>query len=273
MSIPMKIMTAALAFSLAAGSAGASVVTKDIDYEQNGVKLRGYLAYDDAKSKEGKLPGVLVIHEWWGLNDYVKHRVEQLAGLGYVAFAADMYGAGVLAKDPKEAGQYAGQFKDKPALAERAQAGLDQLIATGLVDPARVAAIGYCFGGTTVQALAYSGAPLAGIVSFHGSLVPLSPEAAAKTKAKVLICHGALDPSSKPEQIDAFLKASNDGKLDYRFVVYAGAYHAFTNPESDANVEKYPAMKGFVAYSPSADRRSWQDMQDFFGEIFAPSKG
>jgi dienelactone hydrolase len=273
MSIPMKLMTAALAFALAAGSAGASVVTKDVDYEQNGVKLRGYLAYDDSRTKEAKLPGVLIVHEWWGLNDYVKQRAVQLANLGYVAFALDMYGAGVLAKDPKEAGQLAGQFKDKPLMAERAQAGLDQLVGTGLVDPAKVAAIGYCFGGSTVQALAYSGAPLAGIVSFHGGLTPATPETAAKNKAKFLICHGALDPSSKQEQIDAFIKSLNDGKLDYRFVIYAGAYHAFTNPESDANVEKFPAMKGFIAYSPSADRRSWQDMQDFFNEIFAPAKG
>jgi dienelactone hydrolase len=273
MSIPMKIMTTALAFALAAGSVRASVVTKDIDYEHNGVKLRGYLAYDDTKVRDGKLPGVLVVHEWWGLNDYVKHRVEQLADLGYVAFALDMYGAGVLAKDPGEAGKLAGQFKDKPLMAERAQAGLDQLLATGLVDPAKVAAIGYCFGGSTVQALAYSGAPLAGIVSFHGGLTPATADAAARNKAKFLICHGALDPSSKQEQIDAFLKSLNEGKLDYRFVVYAGAYHAFTNPESDKTVVRFPAMKGFVAYSPSADRRSWQDMQDFFGEIFGPTKG
>jgi dienelactone hydrolase len=265
----MKIMTAALALSLAAGSAGASIVTKDIDYDHNGVKLRGYLAYDDAKVKDAKLPGVLVIHEWWGLNDYVLQRAVQLANLGYVAFAADMYGAGVLAKDPGEAGKLAGQFKDKPLMAERAQAGLDQLLATGFVDPAKVAAIGYCFGGTTVQALAYSGAPLAGIVSFHGGLTPATPEAVAKNKAHFLICHGALDPSSKQAQIDDFLRSLNEGKIDYRFVVYAGAYHAFTNPESDANTEKFPAMKGFVAYSPTADKRSWQDMQDFFNEIFA----
>ena len=273
MSIPMKIMTTALAFALAAGSVRASIVTKDVDYEQGGVKLRGYLAYDDAKVKDGKLPGVLIVHEWWGLNDYVKHRAVQLAKLGYVAFALDMYGAGVLAADPKQAGQLAGQFHGKPLMAERAQAGLDQLLATGLVDPARVAAIGYCFGGSTVQALAYSGAPLAGIVSFHGGLIPASADAVAKNKAKILVCHGALDPSMKQEEIDAYLKSLNDGKLDYRFVVYAGAYHAFTNPESDANVVKFPAMKGFIGYSPSADRRSWQDMQDFFGEIFAPAKG
>ena len=269
----MKTITAALALALGAASAQASVVTRDIDYSHAGTQLRGFLAYDDSKTAQGKLPGVLIVHEWWGLNDYVKGRAVQLAKLGYVAFALDMYGAGVVTTDKVKAGELAGQFYHKPIMAERAQAGLDQLVGTGLVDPSRVAAIGYCFGGSTVQALAYSGANLAGIVSFHGGLIPASDEAVGKIKAKILICHGALDPSMKQEQIDAYLKSLNDGKLDYRFVIYAGAYHAFTNPESDANVVKFPAMKGFIAYSPSADRRSWQDMQDFFGEIFAPAKG
>ncbi|HEY1847604.1 MAG TPA: dienelactone hydrolase family protein [Opitutaceae bacterium] len=268
----MKIMSAAIALSLAA-SAGANVVTRDVDYEQGGVKLRGFLAYDDAKTSAGKLPGVLVVHEWWGLNDYVKHRAVQLAQLGYVAFALDMYGAGVLASDPGEAGKLAGQFYGKPLMAERAQAGLDQLLASGLADPSRIAAIGYCFGGSTVQALAYSGAPLAGVVSFHGGLIPVTAEAAARTKAKMLICHGALDPGTKPEQLAAFLKAANDNRLDYQFDIYAGAYHAFTNPASDATAAKFPGMKGFIAYSPSADARSWRDMQDFFGEIFSGKGG
>jgi len=263
----MKTLAAALAFSLAATSAQAAIVTRDIDYEHNGVKLQGYLAYDDAKTKDAKLPGVLVVHEWWGLNDYVRGRAVQLAKLGYVAFALDMYGKGVLATDPKGAGELAGQFYGKPLMAERARAGLDQLLGTGLVDPSRVAAIGYCFGGSTVQALAYSGAPLAGIVSFHGGLIPASAEAAARNKAKILICNGGIDPSVKPDQLSAFLKSYNDAKFDYRFVQYAGALHAFTNPGADAIAEANPGMKGFVGYSPSADRRSWQDMKLFFGEI------
>ena len=121
-----------------------------------------------------------------------------------------------------------------------------------------------------MQALAYSGAPLAGIVSFHGRLVPITDKALAANKAKILICHGALDPSMKRSEIDEYLKSLDDGKVDYRFVQYAGAYHAFTNPESDANVERFPDMKGFIGYSPSADRRSWSDMKDFFAEIFGP---
>jgi dienelactone hydrolase len=265
----MKIMSTALAFAaLGAASASASIVTKAVDYEQGGVKLQGFLAYDDSKVKDAKVPGVLIVHEWWGLNDYVRNRAVQLANLGYVAFALDMYGTGVLAKDPGEAGKLAGQFKGKSLMAERAQAGLDQLLATGFVDPTKVAAIGYCFGGSTVQALAYSGAPLAGIVSFHGGLIPASADAVAKNKAKFLICHGALDPSAKPEEITAYLKSMNEAKFDYKFVQYAGARHAFTNPGADAKAEQFPQMKGFIGYSPTADRRSWEDMRSFFAEIF-----
>jgi len=254
--------------ALSIASANAAIVTRDIAYEHNGVKLRGYLAYDDSKVRDGKIPGVLIVHEWWGLDDYVKGRAVQVAQLGYVAFALDMYGAGVVAGDPQGAGKLAGQFYGKPLMAERAQAGLDQLLATGLVDPSRVAAIGYCFGGSTAQALAYSGAPLAGIVSFHGGLIPASADAVAKNKAKFLICHGALDPSAKPEEITAYLKSMNEAKFDYKFVQYAGARHAFTNPGADAKAEQFPQMKGFIGYSPTADRRSWEDMRSFFAEIF-----
>jgi dienelactone hydrolase len=269
----MKTMTTALAFALAAISARSSIVTRDIDYEHNGVKLQGYLAYDDSKTKGGKLPGVLIVHEWWGLSDYERGRAVQLAKLGYVAFALDMYGKGVLAKDPKTAGELHAPFVGKPLMAERAQVGLDQLLGTGLVDPARVAAIGYCFGGSTVQALAYTGAPLAGVVSFHGGLIPASAEVAARIKAKILICHGALDPSLKREEIDAYTKSLDNGKIDYEFVQYAGALHAFSNPEADEKAAANPSMKGFIGYSPSADHRSWADMQVFFNEIFAPAKG
>jgi dienelactone hydrolase len=181
-----------------------------------------------------------------------------------------MYGSGIVAANPDEAKKLSGPFYGKPLMAARAQAGLNQLLATGLVDPDHVAAIGYCFGGTTVMALAYSGAPLAGVVSFHGGLKPAPDGAAAVTKAKILICHGALDPGMSRSDVDAVIKSLNDGKFDYQFKQYAGAYHAFTNPKSDANAEKFPAMKGFIAYSPSADKRSFADMQSFFGEIFAP---
>jgi len=251
----------------AAVSLNAKIVMKPVAYEQGGVKLEGCLAYDDAKvSKASPAPGVLVVPEWWGLNDYARSRAEQIARLGYVAFAADMYGAGVTTSDPKKAGELAGQFYGKPLMAERAQAGLDQLLATGLVESTHVAAIGYCFGGSTVQALAYSGAPLAGIVSFHGGLIPVPADAAVKNKAKILVCHGAIDPFVSKESVEAFMKAMNEGKFDYQFVSYAGAVHAFTNPGAD-QLAKATGLP--IAYNAAADHRSWTHMKVFFQELFA----
>jgi dienelactone hydrolase len=245
--------------------ARAELVVKPVAYEQGGVKLEGYLAYDSGTTV--LRPGVLVVPEWWGLNDYAKSRARQLAQLGYVAFAVDMYGAGVSTTDPKKAGELAGQFYGKPLMAERAQAALDQLLKTGLVDEKKVAAIGFCFGGAVCQSLAYSGAPLAGIVSFHGSLIPASPEAAAANHARFLICHGALDPFAKPEDIAAFKKSLDDGKIDYQFIYYSGAVHAFTNPDAD-KMAAATGLKG-IGYNEAAARRSWQHMLQFFDEIFA----
>jgi len=249
-------------------SAQAALVTKPIAYEQAGVKLEGYLAYDDAKvSAEHPAPGVLVVHEWWGLNAYAKGKAEALARLGYVAFALDMYGAGVSTEDPKKATELSTPFYGKPLMAERARAGLDQLLATGLVAPGKVAAIGFCFGGSTVQALAYTGAPLAGIVSFHGGPVVPTDEQAAAIKGKVLICHGAIDPFVKPDQLHALLTQLDKAKVDYEFVSYAGAIHAFTNPDA-TRLASATGLVG-IGYNEKAARRSWQHMQDFFGEIFA----
>jgi len=265
---PMKIsrLTLSLVALFTATWAGAKVVTKPVAYEHAGKKLEGFLAYDDAKVSSGHAgAGVLVVPEWWGLTDYPKTRAKQLAELGYVAFAADMYGAGVTTDDPKKAGELAGEFYGKPLMAERAQAGLDQLLATGLVDKSRVAAIGYCFGGSTVQALAYTGAPLSGIVSFHGGLIPVPADAAGKTKARILVCHGGADKFISPQDLSAFAQAMEAGKFDYQFVTYAGATHAFTNPGAD----QIAAKTGLpIAYNAAADRRSWAHMQTFFVEIF-----
>lgn len=264
-----RLLLAGLALC-ATGMLNAKIVTKPVAYEHAGTKLEGWLAYDDAKaSATAPAPGVLVLPEWWGLTEYPKIRAESLAKLGYVAFAADMYGAGVTTEDPKKATELSKPFYGSPLMADRARAGLDQLLATGLVDKARVAAIGYCFGGSAAQALAYSGAPLAGIVSFHGALIPASAEAAAKNHAKFLICHGAVDPFIKPEDIVAFKKGLDDGKFDYQFISYAGAVHAFTNPGAD----KLAKATGLpIAYNAAADKRSWGHMKNFFSEIFKAQK-
>jgi dienelactone hydrolase len=147
-------------------------------------------------------------------------------------------------------------------MSERARLGLDQLLKTGLVDESKIAAIGFCFGGATSLALAYTGAPILGVVTFHGALIPPTPDAAQKTKAKFLILHGAVDPLVNKESVDAFLKAMNDGKFDYQFIEYSGAVHAFTNP----NADKF-GLKG-IAYNAEAASRSWNQMQQFFHEIF-----
>ncbi len=268
----MKTLPLFLAFTALVSVASAKIVTKPVAYEHAGVKLEGYLAYDDTKATSAlKAPGVLVLPEWWGLTDYPKSRAEQLAKLGYVAFAADMYGVGVVTSDAKKAGELATPFYGTPLMPQRAQAGLDQLLKSGLVDSSRVAAIGYCFGGAAAINLAYSGAPLAGIVSFHGSLSPASPEAAKKNKAKFLVCHGAVDPFVKPEEVAAFTKSLDEGKFDYQFVSYAGAIHAFTNPKAD-EIAKTAGLVGAVAYNAPADHRSWEAMKSFFAEIFATKK-
>lgn len=265
----MRKLIPALAFSLSLISLpmAAKVVTRTVAYSDGPVQLQGYLAYDEAVTARGKAPGVVVVPEWWGLNDYPKRRARELAELGYVAFAIDMYGDGRSTTSAEEAGSLAGQFYGKPLMATRAQAGLNQLLGTGLVDPRRVAAIGYCFGGSTALALAFSGAPLAGVVSFHGGLHAPPPEAAQRTKAKLLICHGALDPLESKKDLDAFLSALNQGKYDFQFIEYSGALHAFTNPEAD-RYAKENDMVGKIGYNAEADHRSWSAMRTFFDEIF-----
>lgn len=263
-------MTKFLPLLLAVAAAlpvSATIVTRTVAYADGDVRLQGYLAYDDAVTARGAQPGVLVVPEWWGLNDYVKGRAEKLAKLGYVAFVADMYGDGLVTTDAKKASELSAPFYGSPLMASRARVALDKLLATGLVDPAKVAAIGYCFGGSTVQALAYSGAPLAGIVSFHGGLIPVPADAAARTKAKILICQGAIDPFVKKADRDAFAASMDKGGFDYQVINYAGAVHAFTNPDAD-HMAALNGLQGSIGYSPSADRRSWEHMQVFFDEIF-----
>ncbi len=252
---------AAACLSLSPLLAQAKVVTKAVAYEHDGVVLEGYLAYDDATA--GTRPGVLVVHQWLGLTEYERQRAQMLAELGYVAFAVDVYGKGVRPANSSEAPQHAGKYYgDRALFRARLAAGLAQLKANTLVDPARCAAIGYCFGGGGVLELARAGADLAGVVSFHGSLDTPLPAGPNTVKAKVLVCHGAVDPYVKPEAVHGFLEEMEAAKVDYQFIMYSGAVHAFTQKAAGDD----PA-KG-AAYDAEADRRSWRHMQDFFAEIF-----
>ncbi len=237
--------------------------TETIEYKQDGAALEGYLAYDD--SIKGPRPGVLVVHEWWGINDYIKRRTEQLAELGYHALAADIYGKGIRAKSREEAMALAGTFRsgpDRALLRARANAGLDVLKKHPLTDPKRVAAIGYCFGGTAVLELARSGADVTGVVSFHGGLGTPEPADAKNIRGTVLVLTGADDPSARPDQVIAFEDEMRRAGVDWYLISYANAVHGFTNPANGTD-----NARG-VAYNEKADMRSWQAMKDFFGEIF-----
>lgn len=240
----------------------AELHTEAVEYKHGDTVLEGYLAYD--ASIKGKRPGVLVVHEWWGNNAYSKRRAEQLAKLGYIAFALDMYGKGVIAKDAKEAGKLAGIYRgDRKLMRERANAGLEVLRRHELTDTGRMAAIGYCFGGTTVLELARSGAPLAGFVSFHGGLDTPNPKDAANIKkGKVLVLHGGDDPFVTVDHVTAFEDEMRKAGVDWQVYIYGGAVHSFTNPDSGNDKSKG------LAYNEKADRRSWEAMKMFFAEIF-----
>lgn len=255
----------------AATHAEANLVKKPITYEDHGTKLIGYLSYDDAKTASGKVPGVLVVPEWWGVNAYAKSRADQLAQLGYVAFVADMYGDGKSTEDPKQAEQWAEPFYGKPLMAERARAALDQLSQVQQVDKSKLAAIGFCFGGSAVQVLAYSGAPLRGIASFHGGPVNAPASAKGKVKARFLIMNGAIDKSVPPEERAALEKSLEAAGVDYVSIDYAHALHAFTNPAADRIAQEH-GMEGVIGYNEKAATRSWKQMQLLFSEIFGSSK-
>jgi dienelactone hydrolase len=256
----MKKLIYTLLLMITTGSLRAAIHTETVEYRQGDATLEGYLAYDDALT--GKRPGVLVVHQWTGLGAYEKKRAEMLAQLGYVAFCADIYGKGIRPKNVAEAGAQAGKYKaDRALLRLRVNAGLDTLKQNELVDPRRVAAIGYCFGGTTVLELARSGADLAGVVSFHGGLDSPTPADGRNIKCKILACHGADDPFEKPADLAAFESELRNAGVDWRLYQYGGAVHSFTDWTADGSL---PGAK----YNERADRRSWADMKQFFAEIF-----
>lgn len=253
-----------LAFS---GASLATIQTQELPYTSaDGTKLIGYYAYDDAV--KGPRPGVVVVHEWWGLNDYAKRRARDLAGLGYSALAIDMYGDGKNTEHPKDAMAFMqAALKDGKAASARFQAGLDLLKKQPQTDPDKLAAIGYCFGGKVVLDAARQGVPLAGVVSFHGALVTNTPATPGSVKAKVLVEHGALDSMVTQDNVTAFKSEMDKAGADYKFVSLEGAKHGFSNPGAD-RLSHGEHGGPDIGYNKEADEKSWADMQKFFKKIF-----
>jgi dienelactone hydrolase len=244
--------------------AQAEIHSEVVSYKIDGQPFQGYLSYDDAI--QGKRPGVLVVHEWWGHNAYARKRADMLAKLGYTAFALDMYGAGKLAAHPDDAQKFMqAAMADMKVVEKRFNQAKQLLQKHSTVDSNKIAAIGYCFGGGTILHMASQGADLSGVVSFHGSLKVKKPAQAGAIKAKILVFNGADDPFITSEQIIAFKKAMQSAGAKLEFVSYPGVKHSFTNPEADDYGKRFNIP---LVYNADADKDSWQRMQVFFQEIF-----
>jgi len=241
--------------------AKAEIVSKLVEYKEATTVLEGLSVYDT--SFKGKRPAVLVVHQWKGLSDYEKKRAEMLARLGYNVFAVDIYGKGIRPASPQAAAAEAGKYKnDRALLRARVHAGLEVLLKHEFTDQSRIGAIGYCFGGTTVLELARSGAEVAGVVSFHGALNTPTPADARNIKAKVLALHGADDPFVPAKEVSEFEDEMRQGKVDWQLTAYGGAVHSFTDWNAGNDNSKG------AAYNERADKRSWEAMKQFFGELF-----
>jgi dienelactone hydrolase len=255
----MRTFVAVICVCLLTFSAHAAVKTETVEYKAGDTVLKGYLAYDD--SVEGKRPGVLVVHEWTGLGEHPKESARKLAGLGYIALAVDMYGGGKVTSDTSEAARLSSEIKNNPdLLRERFTAAMDELKSQPLCDADRIAAIGYCFGGTVVLEMARMGTDLAAVVSFHGGLGSKVPEdERGGIRAKVLACHGADDPHVPPEEVETFQDEMRESGADWVLISYGNAVHSFTNPKANSESARY---------NEKAARRSWEAMKDFFRETF-----
>jgi dienelactone hydrolase len=244
----------------------ARIEGKTVEYSAQDVTMKGYLAYDS--NRQGKRPGVLVVHEWWGLNDYARMRARMLAELGYTALAVDMYGGGKQAMHPDDAGKFSSEvMKNFDAGKARFLAAMDFLKHQPTVDPARIAAIGYCFGGGVVLNMARQGVDLRGVASFHGSLTAVRPAQPGSIKAKILVLHGADDKFITAQQIDAFKQEMTAAGADFKFISYPGAVHSFTSREADELGKKFNMP---IAYNAAADRESWDELKAFLSGIFKP---
>ncbi len=226
--------------------------------------MKGYLAFD--KNIKGQRPGVLVVHEWWGLNYYARMRARMLAGMGYTALALDMYGGGKQARHPEDAQKFTAEVMKNAAIGEsRFNAALEFLKKQKTVDPERIAAIGYCFGGGVVLHMARQGADLKGVASFHGSLATAKPAEPGVIKAKILVLNGDADKFTTPEQVETFKQEMTNAGADFTFISYPGAMHSFTNPDADMYAKKFNMPLG---YNAEADKESWIELGKFLTDIF-----
>lgn len=258
----MKALTALAALALIwSGSVSAKVVTQEVKYKDGDTQLTGFISYDD--EIEGARPGVIVVHEWWGLNQFARDKAAQLAGMGYVAMAIDMYGDGKVTDHPAQAKEWMQtNTTNKELWQRRALLGLDQLKANKLVDKEKLAAMGYCFGGATVMQMAYAGADLDGVVSLHGSLPPASEAEGKNIQSRVLVLHGEADAFIPADRQVKFKEALTAAGADWQFVGFGGVRHAFTNPDA----AKYGIDN--LKYDEAADKRSWAYTQNFLNELF-----
>ena len=261
----MKRFCMLLAGLLTVTLARAAVVGEEVIYATGETELHGYIAHDEAVA--GKRPGVLVVHEWWGHNDYARDRARQLAELGYVALAVDMYGQGRRTGHPEDAGKFAGEVKADMAAAEaRFRAAMQRLQAHPLVRDADIAAIGYCFGGGMALEMARRGLPLDAVASFHGSLATDHPAEPGGVQAEILVANGGADPFVKLEQIQTFMAEMEQAGVAYTYVSYPGVKHSFTNPDADEMGKKFDLP---LVYDAHADRDSWEKMKALLVGAFA----
>lgn len=244
--------------------AAGHIAGKEITYSADGLTMKGFLTYN--KKIEGKRPGVLVVHEWWGHNEYVRKRAMMLAEMGYTALAVDMYGDGKQAAHPDEAKQFAAEvMKNAETGEKRFNAALAFLKKQNNVDPEAIAAIGYCFGGGVVLHMARKGVDLKGVASFHGSLATAKPANPGAVKAKILVLNGDADRFVTPEQIESFKQEMKNAGAVFQFISYPDAMHSFTNPDADTYAKKFNMP---VGYNADADQKSWSELDKFLAGLF-----